>query len=300
MSHYIHHSLCPLCGSSEIKKVTRAIDHTVSGEEYIIWECSDCTLRFTQDAPDEASIGKYYRSENYISHSNTSKGIINRIYKVVRKRSITQKIKLIRKSTGLSKGTLLDVGSGTGSFAAAMQKHGWEVTGLEPDETARHVAEQHNGIRLDSMEMLFKLPEATFDAITLWHVLEHVHDLHAYLRQFKKLLKPNGRLIIAVPNFTSFDSTIFQENWAAYDVPRHLYHFSPTSMKRLLQMVDMNIIKKKQMWYDSFYVSLLSSRYQNGRTNWLSATWTGMLSNIKALDDPDRCSSIIYIAAIND
>ena len=276
-------------------------DYSISGKSFSIWECANCTLRFTQDVPDSNSIGPYYKSENYISHTNTSRGFVNSLYQIVRKRTLRQKRKLICKTTGKQSGILLDVGSGTGAFVNEMKQNGWEVTGLEPDEDARRVAKESFHCELKSTEELLSLSENAFDAITLWHVLEHVHDLNHYLQQFKKLLKPDGRLVIAVPNYTSFDASVYKEFWAAYDVPRHLYHFSPLSMKRLMDKNGMRIIEYEPMWFDSLYVSFLSSKYKNsrqgrqGKTNWMAASWNGFVSNLKALFDKKKCSSVIYI-----
>ncbi|HEY9362172.1 MAG TPA: class I SAM-dependent methyltransferase, partial [Chitinophagaceae bacterium] len=231
----IHYNLCPVCGSTHLTKVLTVKDYTVSKEDFQLWECATCSLRFTQDVPDEASIIPYYKSEEYISHTNTDKGLINTLYKAVRKLTLTQKRKLINRVTGLKKGVLLDVGSGTGAFAGEMQKHGWVVTGLEPDEGARKIAQKDFGINLEPADSFYQLPPASFDAITLWHVLEHVHDLHRYIAQLKILLKPAGKLLIAVPNYTSLDADIYKEFWAAYDVPRHLYHFSPAAMRKLAE-----------------------------------------------------------------
>jgi 2-polyprenyl-3-methyl-5-hydroxy-6-metoxy-1,4-benzoquinol methylase len=252
-------------------------------------------LRFTQNVPDADLIGKYYKSENYISHTNTSKGLINRIYQVIRTRAIRQKRKLIENITGTKNGNLLDIGSGTGFFAAEMNRGGWKVTGLEPDPDARKIAEEINKIELLPIENLFQLPAKSFDAISLWHVLEHVHDLKNYVQQIKNLLKENGKLFVAVPNYTSYDAKLYKEYWAAYDVPRHLYHFSPNAMKELMRLAGLKIIDMKPMWYDSFYVCLLSSRYKNGRTNWIGAIISGVLSNIKVINDAKKCSSVIYI-----
>lgn len=192
-------------------------------------------------------------------------------------------------------GELLDVGSGTGAFVNEMKGNGWEVVGLEPDAGARKVAKDLFGFQLQEIEELFYLSPNSFDAITLWHVLEHVHDLQTYLQQLRSVLKPDGRLIIAVPNYTSFDASIYKEYWAGYDVPRHLYHFSPLSMKLLIERNQMKIIEHKPMWFDSFYVSLLSSKYKNAKTNWLGSIWNGLLSNMKAMGDVKKCSSVIYM-----
>lgn len=217
------------------------------------------------------------------------------MYRFVRNFSINQKKKLVEKTTGLKKGNLLDVGSGTGHFASAMQKEGWYVTGLEPDERARAVAKKEHSLNLLPSGELFNLPEKKFDAITLWHVLEHVHDLKKYIRTFKRLLADKGKLFIAVPNYTSYDAEKYKEYWAAYDVPRHLYHFTPHTMQWLMKDFGLTITEIKPMWFDSFYVSLLSSKYKTGNTEWLSAVWTGLISNFKAINDAKKCSSVIYI-----
>ena len=295
LSSTIFHSRCPVCDALNIRKVLSAKDHTVSNEVFEIWECSTCTLRFTQNIPDQLSIGKYYQSENYISHSNTDKGIINRLYHAVRQFTLKGKKNLIQRHTHLSKGNLLDIGAGTGVFAACMQNAGWTVTGLEPDDDARRKATELNNIFLKEPDELFQLPSKSFDAITMWHVLEHVHELHAYIEQIKDILKANGIIFIAVPNYTSKDASHYNEAWAAYDVPRHLYHFSPTAMKILLEKHGLKLKTIQPMWFDGFYVSLLSEKYKTGKGNLLKGFLSGIASNSKTVLQKDKCSSIIYI-----
>ncbi|MDB5191708.1 MAG: class SAM-dependent methyltransferase [Segetibacter sp.] len=270
-------------------------DFTVSQQLFQIWKCSNCTFLLTQFVPGEKYIGPYYQSATYVSHSNTKEGVVNRLYHIVRNYTLKTKQKLVTKVTGLRHGSLLDVGAGTGAFTNTMERAGWNVTGLEPDETARQNANASFGVNLKNADELFRLPASSFDAITLWHVLEHVHQLHRYLETFRNLLKPEGRLIIAVPNFTSYDADVYKEHWAAYDVPRHLYHFSPRSMEVLLESKVFSIETIKPMWFDSFYVSMLSEQYKTGHGNILRAFWTGLLSNMKASSDNKKCSSVIYI-----
>lgn len=290
-----HYDNCPACQSSDIKAVLQAKDHTVSHEVFSIWECGACTLRFTQDVPESAEIGRYYQSENYISHSNSTKGLINRLYHVIRKQTLSDKRRLIQSATSLKQGKMLDIGAGTGAFAGHMKASGWEVTGLEPDESARKIAASVNGVNLLPASDLFSLPPDHYDAITLWHVLEHVHDLHPYLGQLGRLLKRNGRIFIAVPNYTSHDAAVYGEFWAAYDVPRHLYHFSPESMERLLSKNGLQLLVMQPMWFDSFYISMLSEQYKSGHSNTVKAVWTGLRSNMKAFVDKTRCSSLVYV-----
>lgn len=291
----IHYTHCPVCGSATINPVLSVKDHTVSHETFMIAECNDCSVRFTQDVPDSQSISPYYKSEAYISHTNTSKGLINSVYQLVRKKTMIGKRKLVQNATGLQQGKLLDVGSGIGTFAHEMKQNGWDVTGLEPDADARKLAAQLYQIELAGINQFYKLPAGNFDAITLWHVLEHVHDLQVYVQQLKKLLSGRGKLFIAVPNYTSKDAAVYKECWAAYDVPRHLYHFSPRAMQVLMERNGLKVEEHKAMWYDSFYISMLSSKYKNGKPNFLAACWYGLLSNIAALGNKRKCSSVIYI-----
>ena len=291
----IVYSACPCCNGVDISKVLSAADHTVSNETFEIWQCNVCTARFTQNVPDKNEIEKYYKSENYISHSDTKQGFINSLYHFVRKRTLNGKRKLVEKYTKVSIGKILDIGAGTGAFLQVMQKSEWDVTGFEPDETARENAKKLYGLSLQPSEELFNLKAETFDAITLWHVLEHVHELHEYMDQLKKLLKLTGCLFIAIPNYACYDEKIYKEFWAGYDVPRHLYHFSPTSITQLLLQHGLQLKEIKPMWYDSFYVSMLSEKYKTGKNNFLNACWNGYVSNWKALFNKERCSSIIYI-----
>jgi 2-polyprenyl-3-methyl-5-hydroxy-6-metoxy-1,4-benzoquinol methylase len=295
MQDTILYTLCPVCSNSNITKALTAKDFTVTGELFDVFECNQCTARFTQQVPVSNAIGKYYQSTAYISHTETNEGLVNRIYLVVRNYTLHKKTKLIASVCGVQKGNLLDVGAGAGAFAAAAKNKGWNVTGLEPDETARATAQKNNNIELQPTDNLFALQEQSYDVITLWHVLEHVHALHDYISAFKKLLKPNGRLIIAVPNYTSFDAQHYKTFWAAYDVPRHLYHFSPESIAQLIQQHGFVVEKHKPMWFDSFYVSMLSEQYKSGKNNFISAVFNGLRSNLKAMNDVKKCSSVIYV-----
>jgi 2-polyprenyl-3-methyl-5-hydroxy-6-metoxy-1,4-benzoquinol methylase len=295
MSDVIKYQRCPVCNSDQIQFALSATDHTVTKETFDIYECSHCTARFTQDVPSVRAIGGYYQSQDYISHSDTRKGIVNTIYHWVRNFTLASKKRLVRKITTLQTGNILDVGAGTGAFASTMQKAGWKVTGLEPGETARLRAAAQYQLELLAPTALYQQPAQHFDAITMWHVLEHVHDLHRYLDSFYTILKPQGTLIIAVPNYTSFDADIYGAEWAAYDVPRHLYHFSPHSMDILAEQHGMQVVAHKPMWFDSFYVAMLSEQYKHGYNNIFTAFWNGWLSNWEAFSDTSKCSSVIYV-----
>lgn len=291
----IHYTACPICNSSNIQEQLSAKDYTVSQNLFPIWHCNACTARFTQDVPGQDAIGAYYASENYISHSDTKKGIINSLYHLVRKRTLGAKRRLVNNETGITKGTILDIGCGTGAFLNTMKEAGWNITGLEPDTVARAKASELYHIQPQEPGKLFELAPVSFNAITMWHVLEHVHELHAYIKQIEKLLSPDGKAFIAVPNYTSKDAAIYAAHWAAYDVPRHLYHFSPQSMEALLTQHGLKITTVKPMWFDSFYVSMLSEQYKSGKGNIVKAVFNGFLSNLKAWGSTRKCSSVIYV-----
>lgn len=291
----IHYSHCPVCNSSHISQQLSAKDHTVSHNMFTIWLCKDCKAMFTQDVPAQDAIGAYYASENYVSHSDTKKGIINSLYHLVRKRTLNGKRKLVISETGAAKGTVLDIGCGTGAFLNNMKEAGWQITGLEPDAVARNKASELYHIQPQEPARLFELPGGSFNAITMWHVLEHVHELHAYIKQIAALLAADGKAFIAVPNYTSKDAELYGVNWAAYDVPRHLYHFSPGSMEVLLAQHGLKLHTIKPMWFDSFYVSMLSEQYKNGKGNIIKAVINGFLSNLKAWRNTRLCSSVIYV-----
>ena len=294
----LHYTHCPVCGSSDIHPILTAKDHSVSGEDFVIWQCQSCTLRFTQDVPDENSIGPYYQSQDYISHSNTNKGLLNKLYQAVRKFTLGQKSGLVISHT-TQKGRILDIGAGIGAFLNEMKQKGWDIEGVEPDYGARQQARNLFAIDLKPTPELNQLPHGSYDAITLWHVLEHVEPLQDYVAQLKKLLTPNGRIFIAVPNYTSLDADVYGNRWAAYDVPRHLYHFTPRSIEVLVEKHGMKIITRKPMWFDAFYISLLSSKYRTGSTSWLGAVINGIRSNFKALVNKKKASSLIYIISKN-
>lgn len=292
----IHHSKCPICLSDSVRLHFPVTDSSISGETFPVWHCEHCDVMFTQVVPDEKEIGRYYASEAYVSHTDSRQGLINRIYHVVRNITVKNKRKWVTDGTGRNTGKILDIGCGTGAFLECMRKSGWEVTGIEPDPVARNNARSLHGVEPLEPEAIDSLPEGSFHAITMWHVLEHVHTLHSYIEKIKKLLAPSGRLFIAVPNYTSGDAVAYKQYWAAWDVPRHLYHFSPKSMEWLMHRHGFRIHRHRPMWYDSFYVSLLSEKYMKRPLGALRAMLTASVSNIRAMFSGKKCSSVVYVA----
>lgn len=277
--------------NTPLKPYLACKDYTVSNEEFAVLIDKETNLLVTSPRPKDEDLGAYYESEDYISHSDAKKSLFDRLYQFVRNYTLKQKIKLI-DSFEVSEKKVLDIGAGTGDFLAACKKHGWKVEGVEPNTKARDLASLKLTSNLKSN--IADLAGQQFDIITMWHVLEHVPNLTVYVSQLKKLLKPNGTLIVAVPNHESFDAQYYGRFWAAYDVPRHLWHFSQKAMTKLFAIERMNVVKTLPMKFDAFYVSLLSEKYRNGKMNPLKAFYIGLRSNMKARRT-NQYSSLIYV-----
>ncbi len=286
-------SNCPNCNGQQFEPFQECVDYTVSKERFSIVNCKSCGFKFTNPRPNSAEIGRYYESEDYISHSNTSVGLVNKIYHFVKKRAILQKIGMIESLKPVSN-DILDIGCGAGAFLRGIADAGWNATGVEPSEKTREFC--RNELKLNVYDEDFlKQTKETFSIITMWHVLEHVHDLNGRITEIMRLLKPGGFAIIAVPNYRSYDAQKYKQFWAAYDVPRHLYHFSADIVKSLFKKQHLRFVKSLPMKMDSFYVSMLSEKYINSSLQLPKAFLTGLTSNLKAGSDAEKYSSIIYI-----
>ena len=281
--------VCPSCGHQKTKLHAKVKDHFLTGENFVLVKCESCSLVFTENRPSIENIGNYYKSEDYVSHSSTKKGVVNRVYNMVRNYTLGKKVKLI---SSLTTGThLLDIGAGTGHFLKRAKDEGFTVLGLEPDADARRVANELNGVELLPLESLSELGEGRFDVISMWHVLEHVYDLNTELESILSTLKDKGVFVVAVPNYTSYDATHYKSFWAAYDVPRHLYHFEPKTIISLVESKGLKFEKMLPMKFDSYYVSMLSEKYKGGSI--INAFRIGLLSNMKAKNG--TYSSQIYV-----
>jgi len=267
-------------------------DYSVSGEEFQLQYNEDLQMLETFPMPSLSKLPEYYKSEDYISHTDTKRNLFEKAYHVVRSMSLKRKLKLINSFASEEK-TLLDIGCGTGDFLQFVKQHGWTVSGVEPNEDARKIANSKTDHAVFDIDKLSQFKPERFDVITLWHVLEHLPNLELQISTFKKLLKPNGTLIIAVPNYKSYDAQYYKNFWAAYDVPRHLWHFSITSISKLVGREMMEVVKIFPMPFDAYYVSLLSEKYKTGKMNYIKAFFIGFKSNWKARRGGE-CSSLIY------
>ncbi|MEA1786467.1 class I SAM-dependent methyltransferase [Arenibacter sp. GZD96] len=271
-----------------MKLYLRTKDFAVTQEDFELWQDPDNDMLMTKPVPKV--IEPYYQSETYISHTDASKSVLEKAYQFAKKINLKRKMTLLRRYV---KGDLsvLDIGAGTGDFLVTAKKEGWVIAGVEPNEGAREKALQ-KGVTLASHTEAIGYRK--YNCITLWHVLEHLPNLEAQLTKIVSSLKIGGTLVVAVPNYKSFDAQFYGSFWAGYDTPRHLWHFSRTAIERKFKSHGMEVISVKPMWLDAFYVALLSEKYKTGKSNYLNAFWIGIKSNIKGWYTGEF-SSHIYI-----
>lgn len=265
-------------------------DHSVSKEIFELYHDETLDMLITFPQPDLENLGKYYESEDYISHTDNKRSLFEKAYHFVKNIALKNKLNLINGEQS-QKGRILDIGAGTGDFLLTAKNNGWETVGVEPSDRAKNIAIQKG---ISFVNEISDLQNNSFDVITMWHVLEHVPNLELQIQELKRLLKPTGTLIVAVPNFKSYDAQHYKTFWAAYDVPIHFWHFSKKAIQSLFEKVDMKLEKVLPMKFDSFYVSLLSEKYKTGKMNYISAFFVGLKSNLKA-GSTKEYSSHIYV-----
>lgn len=292
-SHLIISSTARLILKMNKKLYLTVKDHSVSGEEFKLIYNQDLEILETTPQPSLDKLPDYYKSEDYISHTDNKRNLFEKIYQLVKLISLKRKLRIIN-SYSLSGKKLLDIGCGTGDFLKIAQQNNWDITGIEPNGRARTIANKKTNNLVYGAEKLIKLEPKSFDVITLWHVLEHLPNFKEQILILKNLLKPNGALIIAVPNFKSYDAKYYQNFWAAYDVPRHLWHFSKNSISIIANQNKMEVIKMLPLKFDAYYVSLLSEKYKTRVMNPLNAFWIAFRSNLKAKRNQEY-SSLIYV-----
>ena len=274
----------------EDKSFITVKDFSVSGESFSLLLNEEFQILKTHPQPTLDKLGSYYEFEDYISHTDGKRTMFEKMYHFIKRKAISDKVSLITSYQPL-KGRILDIGAGTGDFLLECKNQNWEILGVEPNDKAKGIA-VGKGIKF--AESIEKLESNSFDVITMWHVLEHVPDVEFQIAELKRLLKPSGTIIIAVPNFKSYDAKYYKEFWAAYDVPRHLWHFSKTAIEKLFDKQNMNLEDIKPMWFDSFYVSLLSEKYKTGKMNFISGFFIGFISNVSGFFKKEF-SSHIYV-----
>lgn len=279
------------------KQILSVKDHSVSQEMFQLIYNEDYKMLETFPKPTKENLNKYYQSEDYISHTDSKRNLFEKTYQFIKRISLKRKLKLIN-AYALNEKKILDIGCGTGEFLLTAQYNDWNITGIEPNEQARTIANKKTNNQVFNTDKLSKFQKGSFQIITLWHVLEHIYDLNEHIKTLESLLKQEGAIIIAVPNYKSFDADHYKEFWAAYDVPRHLWHFSQESIEKLFNDFDMYVEEVKPMLFDAFYVSLLSEKYKSNKMNIFRAFLIATYSNLKAIKTKEH-SSLLYVIRKN-
>lgn len=283
---------CPWCGSEKAKLHLKLKDEFLTKETFKIYECEQCGLLYTLPRPEKDKIGAYYKSEDYYSHQENKKGLIPKIYEAVKAVNLKAKYKMATE--GLNTGSVLDIGCGVGDFLHTMEQKGWSTTGIEPSEDAKAIAQKRMKANILAPEQIEKLDDESFNLITMWHVLEHVDDLKTEINHLHRILKKGGKLVLALPNYQSFDAQHYKEFWAAYDVPRHLNHFSQKSISNIFSHSGLNLIKTEKLVWDAYYISFMSEKYQGHSMPLARGLVKGLQSNIKARKT-GQWSSLVYV-----
>lgn len=274
---------------SNTKHFLNVKDYSVSQEIFELLYDEELDMLITHPQPSLEKLPSYYESVDYISHTDGNKSLFEKMYQFVKSIALKNKLKLINSQS--QKGRILDIGAGVGDFLSVCKNDGWQIIGIEPSDKAKAIA-KNKGVSF--VDNLSELESNSFDVITMWHVLEHVPDIENQIKELKRLIKPTGTVIIAVPNFKSFDASYYSNFWAAYDVPIHLWHFSKTAIQKLFAKEKLELVKVLPMKFDSFYVSLLSEKYKTGKMNFIKAFYVGLRSNRKGNKNSEY-SSHIYV-----
>ncbi len=284
-----YNTVCNNCNTAEFKNLLNIKDYFLTKEDFELIVCKNCGLAITYPFPSKEKISVYYESSDYISHSDASKSLFDKLYHIVRSRSLRKKVSLIKKY--VPHGTILDFGCGTGYFLNECKKEGFIVFGVETNPNA--VA----NIKNKSIEVKQSIESYSgvqkFDVITLWHVMEHLYNPNEFIETVASCLNDNGYLVLALPNRMSFDAMCYKNYWAGYDVPRHLYHFTKKDVQNITQK-HFYLQEIRPMVFDSFYVSMLSEKHKKSSLGFIKGGFLGLLSNISAIFTGEY-SSLIYV-----
>lgn len=287
MTYTVHHNCCPLCHCTEMALFVTTTDHLISQRQFEIVQCRKCGFLFTQDAPSDRAIASYYESTNY-QPLNTSNGFISALYGTARSIMVRWKSRLIHRHHR-KQGTLIDVGAGCGHFLAYMHRQGWNVLGCEQSDRARAEASRRWQLHLDGDVMRCDYLSWCADVITAWHAVEHIHNLHGLWERFHQWLMPDGMLVVAVPNSESDDAQHYVDRWAAWDVPRHLWHFNISSITSLARQHGFFLIDINPLPLDAVYISLLSDQ------NKIPAIINGLRFALQGVTHSQHASSLVYM-----
>lgn len=295
MNQKVHISTCPICQKTDFEEMFECVDHLASKEKFTLYKCKNCGFAFTQDFPSEDVIGGYYESTEYVSHSDTNKGLINSLYHQARKIALRSKAAIVKEYASTEHGMLVDIGCGTGYFLNEMKRRKWVVTGIEQSAEVRKQVKAKFDIDVQEASYLYHLCSKSKDVATMWHVLEHMESLDKVMQVLYSALKDTGVAIIALPNKESYDAEYYEADWAAYDVPRHLWHFSQDDFTMLAEKHNFELVDVKPMYFDAMYISMLSEKNRKSFLGSVRGLLRGGVYSLRSMKNLNRCSSLVYI-----
>ncbi|MBC8257126.1 MAG: class I SAM-dependent methyltransferase [Candidatus Marinimicrobia bacterium] len=245
---------CIVCGKNISTAYIEVSDRLSKSPELFQLVKCDCNFVYLNPRPSQANISTYYNSPEYDPHNNLKNNKLGKLYKLVQ--SVALRFKFRRISSFHKSGKILDVGGGNGEFAAFMALQGWKVVLQDKISKIDNLRDRENIIAVQNLEKIKK--DECFNVITLWHSLEHIHNIEELYSQINRLLKPDGILLIAIPNINAPEKPFFNNKWAPFDAPRHLYHFQLNTLNELCNRYKFEIVRKFSLFQDTPYNILLS------------------------------------------
>ncbi|MBP7113929.1 MAG: class I SAM-dependent methyltransferase [Candidatus Peribacteraceae bacterium] len=253
------------------------------GEVFSIVRCGTCGFLWTKNPPDERSIGRYYDTADYIPHSDR----MPPIFRLIRWLRNTAKCRML----GAKQGLVVDIGCGNGTFLMEAKRRGWKTLGVDPVENARKLCSAAGIDAIMPAEMT-NIPAASADVVTLWHALEHVHDLSGTLTQCRRILRSNGSLLVGVPNIASPLAAAYGQDWAGLDMPLHLWHFTPVTMEKILRSHGFTSPEIRPTWTDDLISAILSEKFAQGF--FVRGVVRGIVSAFIGWRSPGRAACPVY------
>lgn len=304
---------CPISGSTEFTVSLQVPDRfDPSGKEQWQLVCSNASgLVMLNPRPESSEIACHYHSGTYDPHLHTqnSSGLRDKLYLAARSLSLRSRASIILQGVTkpLQQLSILEIGCSTGDllhyFHQKKRIPTHNLAGVEPDTEAATHARKVSGVTVCPSIYEESLSGKTFDRIVLWHTLEHIHAINETLEWTVKKLQPEGVVVIALPNPASSDAKHYRENWIAWDAPRHLFHFTPDTLKKLLEAHNLTVFRQLPYPPDALYNIFHSEKLLCKRHNLsfhplrkVNALWRGVLGAVKGQIRPEEASSLVFFA----